>query len=393
MPAPIIYFHQPILSNMSIAFQQIPSPCFVLEERLLRHNLEILKRVQQASRARIICALKGYSMFSTFPLVRQYLPGTTASSLHEARLGFEEFGAEVHAYSPAYPPAEFEALMQYCGHITFNSLSQWEKYRQQVQTYPRSISCGLRINPEYSEVGTGLYNPCIPGSRLGIIASQLPSLPAGIEGLHFHTLCESSAEALVNTFAAVEEKFGHVLHQVKWINMGGGHAITRKGYDLDTLIALICRVKEKYGVEVILEPGSAVGWETGYLVSTVLDVVENHGIQIAMLDVSFTAHMPDTLEMPYQPVILGAEKGQDGPYVYKMGGLTCLAGDFMGDYSFPKPLQPGDQVVFNDMIHYTMVKTNTFNGVNLPSIGIWTEEDVFRLVRSFGYEDYRNRLS
>lgn len=379
---------------MQIPFDQIPSPCFLLEERLLRNNLEILKTVQARSGARIILALKGFAMYSAFGLVRQYLPGTTASSLHEAMLGHFEFGGEVHAYSPVYPEGEFKELVQYCGHITFNSLGQWERWKTFVQAQPKRVSCGLRINPEYSEVATDLYNPALPGSRLGIMSYQLgETLPEGIEGLHFHTLCESSAEALEKTLEAVEQKFGHLLHQAKWLNMGGGHAITRKGYNHELLISLIRRIREKYQVEVVLEPGSAVGWETGYLVSTVLDVVENYGIQIAMLDTSFTAHMPDCLEMPYQPVILGAEKGSNGPHVYRMGGLTCLAGDVMGDWSFEQPLKIGDKIVFNDMIHYTMVKTTTFNGVNLPNIGIWKENGSFELVKKFGYEEYKSRLS
>ncbi|UZR94896.1 carboxynorspermidine decarboxylase [Chondrinema litorale] len=377
-----------------IDFSKIPSPCYVLEEKRLHDNLKTMDMVQKASGAKIICALKGFAMFSTFPLVSKYLPGTTASSLHEARLGYEEFGKEVHAYSPVYLEHEFEELMSYCGHITFNSMNQWEKYKSVVAKADRKISCALRINPEYSEVTTDLYNPCIPGSRLGLTADKFgDELPEGIDGLHFHTLCESSAESLEKTLEAVEEKFGHLLHQAKWLNMGGGHAITRKGYDLDLLITLITNLKENYDLEIILEPGSAVGWETGYLLSTVVDIVENQGVKSAMLDTSFSAHMPDTIEMPYQPKIWGSEKSSEGEYVYKMGGLTCLAGDVMGNYAFEKPLEIGQQLIFDDMIHYTMVKNHTFNGVNLPSIGIWTEEGEFKLVRKFGYEDYRNRLS
>ncbi|MEM1134886.1 MAG: carboxynorspermidine decarboxylase [Bacteroidota bacterium] len=377
-----------------INFSKIPSPCFLLEEKRLHSNLKVLDMLQKASGAKIICALKGFAMFSTFPLVSKYLPGTTASSLHEARLGYEEFGREVHAYSPVYIPHEFEQLMQYCGHITFNSLNQWENYKSYIEKADHTISCALRINPEYSEVVTDLYNPCIVGSRLGITADKLgDTLPKGIEGLHFHTLCEGSAESLENTLEAVEEKFGHLLHQAEWLNLGGGHAITRKGYNIDLLISLIQNLRSNYDIEIILEPGSAVAWETGYLVSTVLDIVENQGVMSAMLDTSFSAHMPDTIEMPYQPNIIGARKSSDGRYAYKMGGLTCLAGDVMGDYTFEKPLSIGDQIIFDDMIHYTMVKTNTFNGVNLPAIGIWKEIGDFKLVKSFGYEDYRNRLS
>ncbi|MBX2842822.1 MAG: carboxynorspermidine decarboxylase [Flammeovirgaceae bacterium] len=378
----------------ALDFSEIPSPCYVLEEKKLRDNLMILDLVQQATGAKIICALKGFSMHSTFNLVRQFLPGTTASSLHEARLGTEEFGGEVHAYCPVYLEQEFPEIMEYCEHITFNSLSQWEKYKPIVETAQKNISCAIRINPEYSEVTTDLYNPCIPGSRLGITAEKLGDhLPEGIEGLHFHTLCESSAESLEKTLYAVEEKFGHLLHEAKWLNMGGGHAITRNGYDVNLLIELIKNLILNYDLEIILEPGSAVGWETGFLLSSVLDIVENQGTKAAMLDTSFAAHMPDCLEMPYQPKIIGAEKNANGNHVYKMGGLTCLAGDVMGDYSFKKPLEIGDKIIFDDMIHYTMVKNNTFNGVNLPSIGILTEEGDFKLIKSFGYTDYKERLS
>lgn len=379
---------------MAVDFNKVPSCCYVLDEEKLRRNLAVLQDVQEKSGATIILALKGFAMFSTFELVRQYLPGTTASSLHEARLGYEEFGSDVHAYSPAWLPEEFPKLAGYCSHITFNSLTQWEHYRQAVQQNQKEISCGLRINPEYSVVATGLYDPCIPGSRLGLTAKQLGGkLPDGIEGLHFHTLCESAAEELEATFSQIEERFGTLLQQIKWLNMGGGHAITRKNYNKSLLIELIRHIRQKYEIEVILEPGSAVGWHTGYLVSTVVDLVQNKGVKTAMLDVSFTAHMPDTIEMPYQPRVLGARKSDDGEYVYKMGGLTCLAGDAMGDYSFPEPLNIGDRVIFDDMMHYTMVKNHTFNGVNLPDIGIWKEEQQFKLVRRFGYEDYRNRLS
>jgi len=372
----------------------IPSPCYVLEEKKLHNNLKILDLVQKASGAKIICALKGFAMHSTFPLVSKYLPGATASSLHEARLGFEEFGREVHAYSPAYLENEFEEIMQYCGHITFNSLSQFERFKPFLKKAPHSISCALRINPEYAEVETDLYNPCIPGSRLGITASILgDTLPVGIEGLHFHTLCESSAAALERTLEAVENKFGHLLHQAKWLNLGGGHAITRKGYDIDLLISLIKNLRINYDLDIILEPGSAVGWETGFLKATVLDIIENQGVKSAMLDTSFSAHMPDTIEMPYQPNISGATKSSEGVHVYKMGGLTCLAGDVIGDYAFEKDLKVGDTLIFDDMIHYTMVKNNTFNGVNLPAIGIIKENGAFELVKQFGYEDYKSRLS
>lgn len=375
--------------------KQIPSPCFVIEEELLENNLKILDAVQRNSGAKIILALKGFAMFSVFDRVSQYLQGTTASSLHEARLGFEEFDGEVHAYAPAYLEEEFEELSGYCNHITFNSIAQFNKFYPRIKAANKSISCGLRINPEYAEIQTDLYNPSAPGSRLGIAADRLKDgLPEGVEGLHFHTLFENNSDVLEKTLRAVEEKFGRLLPHVKWLNLGGGHAITRKDYDLDLLVNLVREFRSRYGLEVILEPGSAVAWETGWLVATVLDIVENHGKKTALLDASFAAHMPDCIEMPYKPRIYGARDSREGDEnVYAMGGMTCLAGDVMGDYTFPSPLKEGDKIIFEDMIHYTMVKTTTFNGVNHPSIGIWRNDRRFELVRTFGYEDFRNRLS
>lgn len=378
---------------MSINFNLIPSPCYVLEERLLRRNLAILKGVQDKADCSIICALKGFALYPTFPLVRQYLKGATASSLNEARLIFEEMGCKAHVYAPAYIDREFDELMSYSSHITFNSLSQWEKYKDRVAAWPEKISCGLRINPQYSEVETDMYNPCIAGSRLGITRNQLgDTLPEGIEGLHFHTLCENDSYTLERTLAAVEERFGDLLYQAQWLNMGGGHHITRKDYDTDHLVGLIGRMAEKYDVSVILEPGEAVGWQTGYLVSSVLDIIDSQGINVAILDVSVAAHMPDCLEMPYKPRILEATDPIEGQPTYRMGGLTCLAGDYIGDYSFDAPLKIGDRVVFDDMIHYTMVKTTTFNGVNLPSIGIWRENNTLDVLHIYGYESYKDRI-
>jgi len=379
---------------MSIDFNQVDSPCYLLEEAKLEKNLKLLQYVQEQSGANIILALKGFAMFSAFPLIKQYLRGTTASSLNEALLGKHEFGHEVHVYSPAYLDAEMPALLEIARHITFNSLSQWERYKAQILASPHPVSPGLRINPEHSVVDTTIYDPCAPGTRLGIKAKLLgDTLPEGIEGLHFHSLCESTAEALEGTLKKVEARFGKFLQQIKWLNIGGGHAITRKDYDVEILIGLIKYFREKYGLEVILEPGSAVGWQCGYLVSTVLDIVEGAGIKTAILDTSFTSHMPDCLEMPYQPKILGAKKGDKGDHIYRMGGLTCLAGDFMGDYSFPHALSVGDRIVFDDMMHYTMVKNNTFNGVNLPTIGVWKTDGSYLPVKKFGYEAYRSRLS
>ncbi len=379
---------------MSVNFSEIPSPAYVLDESLLRNNLKLINSVQQESGCSIILALKGFSMYSTFGMVKQYLSGATASSLNEARLIVEEMGCKAHTYAPAYLDQEFEEMLQYSSHLTFNSLAQWERFKDRVIQHTPKISCGLRINPQYSEVTTDMYNPCIAGSRLGITRDQLSdNLPDGIEGLHFHTLCENDSFTLERTLQAVEARFGDLLHQAKWLNMGGGHLMTRKGYDHQHLIGLIKNLRNKYNIEVILEPGSAIAWQTGYLRSTVLDIIDSQGILVALLDVSFAAHMPDTLEMPYKPRILGATDAEEGKPTYRMGGMTCLAGDFMGDYSFEQPLKIGDTIIFDDMIHYTMVKTTTFNGVNLPSIGIWQENDTFRLVRSYGFESYKDRLS
>jgi carboxynorspermidine decarboxylase len=378
-----------------IDYSKIPSPCYLLEESLLRRNLELMNGVQERAGISIILAFKGFAMWSAFPLVRQYLKGATASSLSEARLCFEEMKTKSHTYAVAYRDQEFDEIMALSSHITFNSLSQYERFKDKVVAYPEKISCGIRVNPEYSEVTTDLYNPSSPTSRLGMTAAHFgDKLPEGIEGLHFHVLCESNSFTLENTLKAFEEKFGHLIPQVKWVNMGGGHLMTKKGYDTAHLVSILKTFREKWGVEVILEPGSAVAWETGDLVSTVLDVVENSGVKTAILDASFTCHMPDCLEMPYKPRIRGAKMDPEkGKPTYRMGGMSCLAGDYMSEYSFDKELEPGDLIVFEDMIHYTMVKTTTFNGVPHPSIGIWKEDNSFQLVREFGYEDYKNRLS
>jgi carboxynorspermidine decarboxylase len=383
---------------LTIPFTQIPSPCFVLDESLLRINLEILDLVQKEAEVEVICALKGYAMWSTFPLIKQYLSGATASSLHEARLIYEEMGVEAHTYCPVYFEDEMDQILHYSSHVTFNSISQYHKYREKVKNFRKPVSMGLRINPEYSEVETDLYNPAIPGSRLGITRDQLPEqLPDDVEGLHFHVLCENDSYVLERTLAKVEEKFASHIRQVRWFNMGGGHHITRKDYDVKHLVELLRNFKKRYPnlENVILEPGEAVGWQTGYLVSTVQDIIENQGIRVAMLDVSFSAHMPDCLEMPYKPRILGATDAQPGKPVYRMGGLTCLAGDYMGmgDYAFEEELKEGDMVIFDDMIHYTMVKTTYFNGVKHPAIGIWKEDGTFAPCRFFNYEDYKGKLS
>jgi carboxynorspermidine decarboxylase len=374
-------------------YSKIPSPCYVLDEVAFRKNLELIKSVKEQAGVEIILAFKAFAMWSVFPIVREYIPFTTASSLSEAKLAFEEMGSPAHTYGPAYTDKEFPAIMNCSSHITFNSLTQFERFYPQTQF--NNISCGLRINPEFSDVETDLYNPCAPGSRLGIVADLLgDKLPEGVEGLHFHTLCESSSYDLEKTLNVVEEKFGKYFSQIRWLNMGGGHLMTREGYNTDHLISLLKSFNSKYPhLHLILEPGSAFAWKTGVLVSSVIDIVENKGIKTAMLDVSFACHMPDCLEMPYKPSIIGATDAIPGKPTYRMGGNSCLSGDFMGDWSFDKELKPGDRIVFDDMIHYTMVKTTMFNGVSHPSIGIWTTANDFQLIREFGYEDYKTRMS
>ena len=374
-------------------YSKIPSPCYVIEEQSFRRNLALISSVAQRAEVEIILAFKAFAMWSVFPVVREYVQCSTASSLSEARLSYEEMGSKAHTYAPAYSEAEFPEIMSLSSHITFNSLSQFQKFYP--YTLEKNISCGLRINPEYSDVETDLYNPCAPGSRLGVVADLLGDhLPEGVEGLHFHTLCESNSFDLEKTLAVIDEKFGKYFPQIKWLNMGGGHLMTHKDYDVEHLITLLKNFRAKYPhLHIILEPGSAFAWQTGFLLSTVLDVVENKGIKTAMLDVSFSCHMPDCLEMPYKPAIRGASDVISGKPAYRMGGNSCLSGDFYGSWSFENELKVGDQVIFEDMIHYTMVKTTMFNGVTHPSIGILTKENEFKLIRRFGYEDYKNRIS
>jgi carboxynorspermidine decarboxylase len=376
-------------------YSKIPSPAFVLEEKLLRQNLELINWVQKEAGIEIILAFKGFAMWSAFPLVREYLKGATASSLFEARLCFEEMKTRAHVYSPVYFENEFEELMGYSSHIVFNSINQFQKFYPETKKAKHQISCGIRVNPEFSDVGTDLYNPSAAGSRLGIGSDEFPEeLPEGIEGIHFHVLCESDSFSLEKVLENLEIKFGKYLHQVKWVNMGGGHLMTKKGYDHQHLIQLLKNFRQKYNVKVILEPGSAIAWETGVLVSTVKDIVQHKGIKTAILDVSFTAHMPDTLEMPYRPKIVGAtEPNKNSVHLYRLGGVSCLAGDFMEVYDFGHELQIGEKVIFLDMIHYTMVKTTMFNGVNHPAIAIWRENDELQIVRKFTYEDFKGRLS
>jgi carboxynorspermidine decarboxylase len=380
---------------MSIDYSKIPSPAFVLEEELLLKNLELIKSVQERSGAGVILALKGFAMWRVFPLLRKYLKGATASSLHEARLIFEEMGVKAHTYSPAYLPNEFEEIMAYSSHITFNSIQQYEHYQSYLAKAKEPISAGLRVNPEYSEVEVDLYNPSAPGTRLGVQDVLLKDgLPKGIEGLHFHVLCESTSYELEKVLLAFEKRFGHLLADLKWVNFGGGHLMTRKDYGVEHLVTLLSAFRQKYPhLEVILEPGSAIAWQTGTLLSTVLDIVESHGVKTAILDVSFTAHMPDTLEMPYRPKITGATDPIEGKPTYRLGGVSCLAGDYMAEYSFNEPLQIGQQIILEDMIHYTMVKTTTFNGVKHPSICIWNKDQSLEIVKTFTYEDFKTRLS
>lgn len=379
---------------MPINYSILPSPCYVIDEERFRKNLTLIKHVSVESGTEIILAFKGFAMWGVFPILREYVSGAAASSVDEARLCFEEIGSPAHTYSPVYKDDDFQSILKYSSHVTFNSLAQYNKFSNELIKYSKNISAGIRINPEFSEVSHGIYNPCSPGSRLGITAEDLrDGLPAGIEGLHFHVLFESDSFALEKVLAIIESKFGKYFPQLKWINMGGGHLMTRKDYDTEHLIMILKSLREKSGLHVILEPGSAFAWETGELVSTVEDVVINQGIKTAILDVSFTAHMPDCLEMPYKPKIIGGTDPVAGKPTYRIGGNSCLSGDVMGDWSFDNELKPGDRIVFLDMIHYTMVKTSTFNGVHHPSIGIWTLDGKFKLLKEFGYTDYKNRLS
>ncbi len=375
-------------------FSTVPSPAYVLHETLLAENMRVIDKVRQATGAEIIVALKANAMWSIFPELKKHSDGATASSLAEARLVFEEYGAPAHTYAPVYTEAEIDAILGYSSHITFNSLNQYRRYGERARR--AGVSCGLRVNPEYATVETALYNPAAPTSRLGVRSVDLTEWPAGLEGLHFHSLCESRPEDLIATLQAVETRFGRFFPQLKWINFGGGHLMTHKDYDEEVLIRLLCDFKARYPhLRVILEPGSAFTWDTGCLVATVEDIVTNGGVNTLMLNVSFACHMPDCLEMPYKPAILGAHDPVAGEKVWRMGGNSCLAGDFYGDWAFDGGREPriGDRIVFRDMIHYTMVKTTMFNGVTHPAIGIWHPETGFRLVRQFGYEDYKNRMS
>lgn len=379
--------------DIDIDISNLPSPAYLVDERLLTKNLETLNYVQERSGAKILLAQKGFSMHAMYPLVGKYLHGVTSSSLFEARLGFEEMGKEVHVYAPAYVDREFDELLRYSDHIVFNSFDQWSRFKERVQSAPKQISCGIRVNPEYSEIEVPLYDPCYNYSRMGVTLPNFrPDELDGIDGLHFHTMCEQNSDTLERTLTVVEEKFGQYLHGMKWLNFGGGHHITRPDYDLETLIKCILHMKETYNVEIYLEPGEAIALNTGYLVATVLDTMHN-GMDIAILDTSAECHMPDVLAMPYRPGIIGAGQPGEFPYTYRLGGMTCLAGDVIGDYSFPEPLKYGDKLIFTDMAHYSMVKNHMFNGVNLPAIASYNEEEGLKVIREFEYSDFSGRLS
>ncbi|WP_129138602.1 carboxynorspermidine decarboxylase [Modicisalibacter coralii] len=385
------------MANHDIPFdiQACPSPAYVVDDALLRRNLERLGQVQADSGAKILLALKGFALWDAFPLVREYLVGTTASGQDEARLGAETFGGEVHVYSPAFTAPEMDVVLRYADHLSFNSPGQWQRFRDTVAAAPRRVSCGLRVNPEHSTGKVALYDPCAPGSRLGTRAANLgPGDLDGLEGLHFHTLCEQNSDALEATLAAFEARFGPYLADLRWVNFGGGHHITRADYDVARLVRLIRDFKARHPhLEVYLEPGEAIALNTGFLVCSVLDIIDDD-VPNVILDTSATAHMPDVLEMPYRPEIIGAAMPGEKAHTYRLGGTTCLAGDVIGDYAFDAPLAIGDRLVFTDMAHYTMVKTTTFNGIRLPSICRVDETSrEVRTVRTFGYVDYMQRLS
>ena len=379
-----------------IDIDKIPSPCYVMEERLLRNNLKLIKSVKDRAGVNIILAFKAFALWKSFPIIREYVGYSTASSVNEAQLAFEEMGSLAHTYAPSYSDEDFPTFLKYSSHITFNSLSQFERFYPQVLQSGKVIKCGLRINPEFSVVDTDLYNPSTPGSRLGVTQELIgEKLLNGITGLHLHNLCENNSYDLEKTLQVVEEKFGHLFNDIKWLNLGGGHLMTDENYNIEHLITLLKSLKERYPhLDIIMEPGSAFAWQTGVLVATVNDIVENNNVKTAMLNVSFACHMPDCLEMPYKPRIRNAYHDPiPGKPTYRMGGSSCLSGDFIGDWSFDLPLKVGDKIVFEDMIHYTIVKTTMFNGVSHPCIGLWTNDNQLIMYRNFAYEDYKNRMS
>ena len=373
----------------------IPNPCYVMEEDKLRRNLSLISEVSRRADVNIILAFKAFALWKSFGVFREYIHSTTASSLYEARLALEEFGEKAHTYSPAYVDEEFDEIIKCSSHITFNSLSQYERLGAKALT--AGVKCGLRVNPEYSEIETELYNPCAAGSRFGVLAEDLGNqLPEGISGLHVHCLCENGSDTLVRTLEQVEKRFGHLLKKAEWLNLGGGHLMTREGYDIELLVNTLNGLHSRYPqLKIIMEPGSAFAWQTGYLLAKVVDIVENKGIKTAILNVSFTCHMPDCLEMPYHPAVRGAKVRLDtdkGERIYRLGGNSCLSGDYMSAWEFKQPLHIGDEVIFEDMIHYTTVKTNMFNGISHPSIGMMHTNGVFELFKQYKYEDYRDRM-
>ncbi len=374
--------------------ERVETPCFVVDMDCLRHNLSILSQVKDKTGCRILLALKCFAMFRVFPLISETLDGICASSPDEARLGREEFRKEVHAFAAAYSEKDVKELVTLCDHMVFNSFNQWRRFRSLVEGAGRAIDCGIRVNPEHSEGTVPIYDPCSPGSRLGVRFKDFKDEDlSGISGLHFHTLCQQNSDALERTFTAFEKTFGPSLHGLSYMNLGGGHHITRQDYDIDRLVEVVNRIKDTYKVQVYLEPGEAVALDAGVLVSTVLDIT-SADMDIAIMDTSAATHMPDVLEMPYRPYIIGSGMPFEKPYTYRLGGLSCLSGDTIGEYSFDRPLTVGDRLVFTDMAIYSMVKTNTFNGVRLPSIYLYEPKtDTLELVRSFGYEDFKNRLS
>lgn len=383
-------------------YSELAKPAYVLEEKRLRRNLALIRDVAQRSGVEIILAFKAYALWKTFPIFREYISSTTASSLSEARLAYEEFGAPAHTFSPAYTDFEIEDISRMSSHLTFNSLSQYERHHERAMTLNPNLQLGVRVNPEYSEVGTDIYNPCAPGTRFGVLAEDLPeTLPADIKGFHCHCHCESGSDVFQRTLVHIEEKFSKWFPQLEWINFGGGHLMTRADYDVELLVSLLTDFRKRYpNLKVILEPGSAFGWQTGPLVSHVVDIVENHGIRTAILDVSFTCHMPDCLEMPYHPKVRGAETLEDAPndlsqlegYVYRLGGNSCLSGDWMSAWRFDHELQIGETIIFEDMLHYTTVKTCTFNGISHPAICLLRENNELVTLREYSYEDYRDRM-
>ncbi len=379
-------------NTINLDLQALPSPCFVVDQEALKQNLAVLEQVQQDAGVKILLALKGFSMFSTFSMLNKVLAGTCASSVDEARLGKEEFGGEVHTFSPAYSTETLSQTLDLSNHVTFNSVSQWQRLKPLCEKYAQRVQFGLRLNPEHSEVSTPLYDPCSSGSRLGIRKESLINFDmAGINGLHFHTLCENDSFALERTIKAIDTSFSDIIAQVKWVNLGGGHHITKPGYDVRHLCRILKDFKQRHNVEVYLEPGEAVALNAGVFVTTVLDIV-HHDIDIAILDCSVSTHLPDVLEMPYRPEIIGASMPGRKKHLYRLGGNSCLAGDVAGDYSFDNPLNIGDKLVFTDMAHYTMVKTTTFNGVRLPAIALASEKNC-QIIKEFGYHDFKNRLS